>query len=316
MKRIFVGPKQVTIHNNDFFDGSITLFGENNNNNISYSNKVSFEYWNPDNNQLEVEIYNKELAKLTEEVEIMAHNPQIVSKCTLPANVHLICKNERQILELLDNKIETRKLMKDVIPMLDYYTMEGETINYNSLSSIASELVIQLPVGSGGSKTFLYNNETYARVDKIIEKKSFYSVSVYQRDNIPFNIHCVIFDKKIEVLAPSKQILEVTDLIEYVGSEFDVEIEEGIKRKLGEYAIKVCRKIQNLGYRGVVGIDFIAANNKVYFIEINPRFQGSTAKLDKILKESNLPSIFEYNYYAFQHKEMPSTKNMKYSIMC
>lgn len=315
MKRIFVGPKQLTISNNDFFDGSITLFGDNKQNNISYSNTVSFEYWNPDNNHIEVDIYNKELAKLTEEVEIMAHSPQIVSNCTLPSNVQLVCKNEKEILDLLDDKIETRKLMKGIVPMLEYYTIKGEDINYKKLSSISLELVIQMPIGSGGSKTFLYNEETFKKIDKIIEKNSYYSISAYQRDNIPYNIHCIIFDEKIEILAPSKQVLEVTDLLEYIGSEFEININEDTKRKLGEYSYKVCKKIQGMGYRGVVGMDFIAANNEVYFIEINPRFQGSTAKLDKLLKESGLPSIFEYNYYAFKHKEMPSTKKMKYSIM-
>ena len=40
------------------------------------------------------------------------------------------------------------------------------------------------------------------------------------------------------------------------------------------------------------------------FIEINPRFQGSTVQLDKILKNHNLPSIFEYNYNAFNNSPL------------
>ncbi|HIR87581.1 MAG TPA: ATP-grasp domain-containing protein [Candidatus Fimimorpha faecalis] len=315
MKRIFIGPKYETIKNSNFFDGSITLFGENRDSNISYAKEVVFEYWNPDNNPLEIEIYNKAIANITDEVEIMAHNPQIVSKCILPSNVHLICKNEEQLLRILDNKIETRNLMKSVVPMLKYDNIKGKDISYKKLSLLASEFVIQHPIGSGGSKTFLYNENTYEKIDLILEREDYYSISIYQRNNISYNIHCIIFSEKIEILAPSQQILEKTELIEYIGSEFEVEIPKEIKRKLEEYSLKLCKKIQKLGYRGVLGIDFIAVDNELYFIEINPRFQGSTAKVDSILKESNLPSIFEYNYCAFYNIKMPSTKNMKCSVV-
>ena len=64
-------------------------------------------------------------------------------------------------------------------------------------------------------------------------------------------------------------------------------------------------------YMGVLGIDFIKVENEFYFIEINPRFQGSTQKVDKILKDNNLPSIFEYNYNFFKGLDMPTTNNIK-----
>uniref|UniRef100_UPI003FEFF9EB ATP-grasp domain-containing protein n=1 Tax=Eisenbergiella sp. TaxID=1924109 RepID=UPI003FEFF9EB len=55
----------------------------------------------------------------------------------------------------------------------------------------------------------------------------------------------------------------------------------------------------------MLGIDYIYANGELYFIEINPRFQGSTRQLDNILKRNGLPSIFDYNYRAFTGKELP-----------
>ena len=62
MKIIYVGPKQKTIENSTFFDYSITLFGDNKNNNISYQennldNILAFEYWNPDSNPKEIKVY-------------------------------------------------------------------------------------------------------------------------------------------------------------------------------------------------------------------------------------------------------------------
>ena len=67
------------------------------------------------------------------------------------------------------------------------------------------------------------------------------------------------------------------------------------------------------GYFGITYMDeyplkeFVLKDIENYirdFIEINPRFQGSTVQLDKILKNHNLPSIFEYNYNAFNNSPL------------
>ncbi len=315
MKRIFVGPKQATIENSDFFDASITLFGNNTNNNTSFQNQVTFEFWNPDNTSLEIDIYNHEVAKLSQPTEIMAHNPKTVFHCTLPDNVYLICKNDQSTLEILDDKIQTRNLLKNVVPMLDYYTIKGQDFDYQQLCSISCDLVVQLPFGGGGSKTFLCNQRNNREIKSRLELQKDYSISAYQHDNVPYNIHCLVGYDQIELLPPSQQKLEISDKIEYNGSDYNINIPAYIKNKLVQYSNEVCKKVQIMGYRGVLGIDYIETRGELYFIEINPRFQGSTPQADALLKKSQLPSIFDYNYRAFERKEMPSTKNMLLSIL-
>lgn len=315
MKRIYVGPKQKTIENSYFFDFSITLFGNNTDTNVSYESYLTFEYWNPDNNLKEITIYNRELAKINEPCEIMAHNPMVISKCKFNNNMKLICLNDLSILEILDNKIRTHQLMKDIVPMLNYHILQGKDFIYEDYCKISNELVIQHPKGSGGSKTFLCNKENYKQVETMLIPSETYSLSEYLCNNIPYNIHCLIGKNQIEILPPSMQELEIIDKIEFIGSNFDIIISNDVKEKLIQYSIAICKKIQSIGYRGVLGIDYIYANDELYFIEINPRFQGSTRQVDGLLKESGLPSIFEYNYFAFEGKEMPSTKDMKYSIL-
>ena len=216
--------------------------------------------------------------------------------------------------EKLNNKFETRELLKDIVPMLKYYMVKGIDFKYNDFNKIAPELVIQLPVGSGGSKTFFCNQANSKQVETILLKDELYSVSAYKKDNIPYNIHCLIGKNQIEILPPSQQELEIIDKIEYIGSNYDITIPTEIKNKLIKYSYNICEKLQSLGYLGVLGIDYIYTNNELYFIEINPRFQGSTRQIDKLLIESNLPSIFEYNYNLFLGKEMPTTKKIKYSL--
>lgn len=314
MKRIYVGPKQATIENNNFFDYSITLFGNNSETNTSYESFLTFEYWNPDNHIKEITLYNRELSKINEPVEIIGHDPLLITQCKLPQCAKQVCLNNLDLLKTLNNKFLTRKLLKDIVPMLKYHMVKGSDFKYNDFCNLGQELVVQLPVGSGGSKTFFCNQENFKQVETMLLKDEMYSVSTYERNNIPYNIHCLIGKEQIEILPPSQQELEIIDKIEYIGSNYDINIPNEIKDKIINYSYCICKKLQSIGYLGVLGIDYIYANNELYFMEVNPRFQGSTRQLDKLLIESNLPSIFEYNYNFFLGQKMPSTKNMKLSI--
>ena len=319
MKRGYVGPKQLTIENTNFFDYSVTLFGDTSEKNISYKvnnldNVLEFEYWNPDSNPREINIYNELLSTIKEPFEIMAHDYKIVSQCNIPKNAKLICKNSDELIKLFNNKTETRNLFKGIIPTLDYTYVKGKDFNFKELSPEGKTLVVQHPLGSGGSKTFLCKKETEQSVKEKLLKNETYAISTYLEDNIPYNIHCVIGKNNYEIFPPSMQELDVIDKIEYIGSFYDIKIENKVKQKFIDYTKKICEKLQELGYLGVLGIDYIYANNELYFIEINPRFQGSTRQLDKILIENNLPSLFEYNYLAFKGKKLKSTKDLKNSI--
>ena len=256
----------------------------------------------------------KELLKIKGRAQVMAHNPKVFSKCNLPENIKMMCKNDDYLLEILDDKIRTREMLKSVIPMLGYQNITGKVLKNMNFDDLDKSLVIQLSYGSGGSKTYLYNKLTKKQIKPLILEEEIYSVSEYQEDNIPYNIHCIIGENQIELLSPSEQDLEITDKIEYIGSFFVITLPNKVKEKMIKYSMQICEKLQQLGYRGVLGIDWIFANDELYFIEINPRFQGSTRQVDLLLKKSSLPSIFELNYMAFYEKNLPSTKKMLFSL--
>ena len=270
MKRIYIGPKQSTIENSNFFDYSITLFGNTSSTNISYESFLTFEYWNPDNNLKELTLYNRELKKISEPAEIMAHNPMLVAQCQLPKNIDLVCLNDLKLLDLLNNKFKTRDLMKNIVPMLSYYMIKGSNFKYNDFCNISKELVIQLPNGSGGSKTFFCNSDNYEQLEKTLIPNETYSISAYENNNIPYNIHCLIGKEQIEILPPSEQELEIIDKIEYIGSNYNIIIPQKVQDKLLKYSYAICKKLQALGYLGILGIDFIYTKDELYFIEIKP----------------------------------------------
>lgn len=314
MKRIYLGPKQSTIENSNFFDHSITLFGITGEHNDSYESFLTFEYWNPDNALKEITIYNRLLSKIEYQAEVIAHNPLLASKCKFTDNLHLVCLNDLNLLNTLNNKSKTHDLFKGIVPMLQYYSVKGESFKYTDFSNISNTLVIQHPTGSGGSKTFFCTNENYEQIEQLLIANENYIVSAYVKENIPYNIHCIIGNDQIELLPPSMQELEIIDKIEYIGSDYNLNLSKELKEKFITYCIKICKKLHQLSYRGVLGIDFIYANEELYFIEINPRFQGSTKQIDKILMDNKLPSIFEYNYNSFKNITMPSIKFDTHSL--
>ena len=87
--------------------------------------------------------------------------------------------------------------------------------------------------------------------------------------------------------------------MEYVGNSYS-NINESIKEKTKHLAHMICQRMQKIGYRGVCGFDFIHYNNRIFLIEINPRYQGSSYAINHALKEQDCPSLFEINTMCFK----------------
>ncbi|MDR0738605.1 MAG: hypothetical protein LBF33_00380 [Oscillospiraceae bacterium] len=134
--------------------------------------------------------------------------------CNASKHVRQICKNSEFILEILDDKNQTHKLMKNIVPMLDYKTIKEKDFDYNKFCTTSKDLVVQLPFGSGGSKTYLINQENYRQIKFIPDYD--YSVSTYQHNNTPYNIHCVISRDQIELFSPSEENFKISNIIEYI----------------------------------------------------------------------------------------------------
>ena len=80
---------------------------------------------------------------------------------------------------------------------------------------------------------------------------------------------------------------------------------------------KICRQLQKEGYRGITGVDAMIVDNKVYILEMNNRFQGSTVLLNIALAEQGLPSMQELNYDSFINAESKyDVGNLKVPYSC
>ncbi len=61
-----------------------------------------------------------------------------------------------------------------------------------------------------------------------------------------------------------------------------------------------------MGYKGILGLDFLITKDEIMFVEVNPRFQASTPLLNIALKVNGLPNMQEMQIAAFMGKDLPA----------
>jgi len=99
---------------------------------------------------------------------------------------------------------------------------------------------------------------------------------------INFNAQAVISDHQITPIGFSEQKTDSNG--KYLGNEFDDSSKtNAMGPALYTELIKVCKWLQDLGYRGVMGADLIATiqgeKQEIFVIDCNARFNGSTSSI-------------------------------------
>lgn len=219
-----------------------------------------------------------------------------------------ICMNNKKLIDLINHKFLMREWLKNYVPILQYKYYSGvEIISQNNLiQDIGDELVIQGETSNGGSNTFLLNKENASEINNTLNSSDVYSVSKYDRNNIPMNIHCIISKDDIVLFPPSLQLILINDRISSRGADFIEygKIKKNIQDRVTDYSLRICKQLQKIGYVGILGIDYIICKSELYFMEINPRFQSSTNILNMALKENNQKSVNELCIRAFKNEDI------------
>lgn len=307
MKNIYwVGPRESDIDDiESIFAGSVTIFGSNKGNNISYchSNKDRI---NHNNRNIDCDNFFKtELEKLTknnDSVEFLFYNPALAYEYGSMVKEHTICINNYELLDQLNDKTRCRVILQDAVNVIPFVTLDGKDCTYNNIKKYFSskEFIMQDAFSSGGEGTTIirgFDNLDFIKPDKR------YLVSPYIKDSLSVNVHIIIGAANILFFPPSIQIVnEIQGKILYFGADFISYkfVNQKMQSEIKNAAITIGEKLQLRGYRGVLGIDFLIKNNILYFIEINPRFQASTQLLNKGIKTKNKISFHEMNIAAFK----------------
>ena len=273
------------------------------------------------------------------DAKFMFYNPSTVHRLDLAGRFgreRFVCLNDSAILSTINNKRSFRELVKDVVPLLPVIERTRTDCNYEDLLHEMKKgsfqdredryaafiddpagippirydddlrFVVQAPVASGGSGTFILTKDNAKYLLSSLDKKASYLVSVYHTNNIPVNLHAIIFDDYIAYSCGSIQIERIVDTenkLLYKGADFPAyrKIDFKLRQQFRRQAEKVAEKLQGLGYRGVCGIDAIIHDGRVNILEVNGRFQASTELINRTLLLQGRKTVQELNLEAFRH---------------
>lgn len=322
-KVYWTGPRESDIEAvKDLFAGSITIFGSNKNGNCSFCNSSAHTGRVDHNRGTEADrfILDKalELYKKDPSVKFMLYNGNAYNAFDDFAKLKdaILCRNDSELMKKLNDKNYFHRHFEEEVEekpnVLKIIPRNGADCYYSSISDLLCgeeswredcRYIVQAPVASGGNGTFILDRKNSNQIRERLGRNQDYLVSIYQENNISVNIHAIIYDEEILILPGSIQIMkEDDDRLMYRGADFIAYkrwLDEGLRKEFIRQARIACREFQEMGYRGVCGVDAIFTGGKVLLLEVNNRFQASTNLLNKALRENGLKTVPELNYDAF-----------------
>lgn len=134
-----------------------------------------------------------------------------------------------------------------------------------------------------------------------------FAIAPYLKDSLPLNVNaCVFPDGSVTLHSPSVQLIGIEECTSrpfgYAGNDFAAirQLEDRFLDQLEAMVLQVGRWLHRQGFLGAFGVDALLDGDQLYFVELNPRFQGSTlisTELDALL---GLPDIYLDHAAAFQ----------------
>jgi len=309
---IWVGRYESDIKEIKLFCGSITIYGSDCVNNHSFSEQK--EYTDIMNDFIFFTYKKiKEFIAISSDMrflfydELWAYNVIDIDKSVKD---YFILFNSRDALSFLSNKTLSRIWLSTELNIPPFISATKDECEFDYLKKHFPgkyKFVIQENISEGGAGTFLLEASNKTKIKKILRQSHAYLVAPYLDNSIALNATIIIRDDGHIVFPCSKQVLSYDDTnIIFIGSDFISSINAitQLKEKIDLFLASIIKKLKSCGYRGIIGVDFLIYNDSVYFIEFNPRFQGSTFLINKAIDKDDI-SIYELVLFSY----IPKVKN-------
>ncbi len=213
-----------------------------------------------------------------------------------------------RLKNIFDNKI----LFREKIETMGIKSIPGKVIFIRDIDFASAnkmfgkKFVIKYPVASSGEKTHLVeDSDSY---ENLITEYTNEPVIIERfLDGYSLNVNAVVGENSSKISALSMQIIGTKTLVGKIfgfgGNDFASVryIPTKIKEKIFNQTEKIIQWMSKWGYRGMMGIDFIVSDEKVYPVEINPRFQNSTSILTLMEIKNNISPLVYFHLIEFDH---------------
>lgn len=239
--------------------------------------------------------------------QFIFYNPKIAYSINHSLQQHILCLNDKNLLDMLSDKIYTRYWLNRYVPVLPSTIVDSPNLLLDELETnfmVSEQYIAQKNKSSGGFGTFIISKTNHMIEDIRNNYKELFIVSPYIKNGFSVNINAVIGSECTIFFPPSIQITEVNaQRILFHGSDYVTaqKLSSEILKKLNSYTSIILNHIKKMGYLGIIGLDFLVTETEIYFLEINPRYQASSFLINIALKEYNFPSLSQLNLSAFSN---------------
>lgn len=292
------------ICNDNFFKGSITIYPTNEKGNLFFKTDFIFnrdeKFYEDYKKFLEYQIFS--ILKNDKNAHFIFFNDKkkIRDLCSDLKNVRFVYGNNDELLSFLNNKPLVRKWISDIVPVVDNFPVNTKSTFEDVCNQVSdNKFVVQASHGAGGENTILIESENQYLSFLGSPQKLF--ISKYIK-HTPVNITFIIGDFNTISFPISIQLISIDNgKFKYCGGDFSAACSLSIntQNKIINLSKKIAHKIKTLGYRGIIGFDYLVTeDDDVIFCELNPRFQSSSFLLSLMLRDEKRADIAKLHYDA------------------
>lgn len=218
---------------------------------------------------------------------------------------------DADLTEGLNDKTWQYQTFSKVAPVVDFRVCSGT----DGLRKGLEELEPNCPYGmfvsashsAGGAQSMVASSIQEA-LDRFTTPDADYLISSYMPHEYDPTVLAVVGNEN-DVYVAGVADMNIVDGNKFRGSTFPSVLPKDIQKKLRDYTAAIGRELGKLGFKGIYGCDYIVTKDgDIYFIEVNPRKQGTTMEfcsaLERLLPEG-APSLFDLECHAVLNGGFP-----------
>lgn len=205
-----------------------------------------------------------------------------------------------ELVHRINDKTWQYETFRDVVPVVDFCVCRGREDMLDHCAGFARAnphgVFVSCDYSAGGVSSMVVKRIEDAEC-KFTDPDGRYLVSAYRPHVWDPTVLGVVGNEN-DVFVAGVADMTIVDGNKFRGSTYPSRLPHHIQDKLAEYTAAVGRTLGAMGFRGIFGCDFIVdAEDNIFFIEVNPRKQGTTMEycctLEHLLPAGapNLPAL-------------------------
>jgi hypothetical protein len=225
-------------------------------------------------------------------------------------------------LRIAEDKAYVRELMLALgVPVPPSVVIPSAAASFRrAAASVGAPFVMQAPCSAGGQGTYLIADEP--GLIAVLTGRSDVAewlCSGYAGD-LTMNISGVVYHDGHQLLPASVQASGIGEVGAafgaFCGSDFGAAqaLPHPVMAEAREHTARLAEWLRADGYRGLFGVDIAVDGDRISFLEINPRIQGSSWLLDSMLASTGMQGCLEAHVRAVLGAAMPSSSGLQSTL--